>query len=419
MGFADTYIEKRVLFHPFIQHLPSADLRIIVVIPCFNEPDIEEILNDLRNCSPTISPVEIIIHVNSPANSQKDISDQNEKTYSDLQSLLPEISESHKQFYVIFNSNLPEKHAGAGLARKIVMDEAIHRFNSINRPDGIIVSIDADTRCNKNFLSEIERHYDNNPGISGSNVYFEHPLKGNKFKKEIYEAIIKYELYLRYYRQCIKFTRYPYSFHTIGSTFNIKASVYTSQGGMNKKKAGEDFYFLQKIFPLGNFSEINTTTLYPSPRPSDRVPFGTGPAISQIIANDMNLNTYTFESFLLLKMHFSNVPALFGINDFDLRSFLERIPEPLRSFLINTSFELKVKEINENCANNKSFVKRYFRWFNSFQILKYLNHSHKDHFRQIPVKKASDAYFLMVHNKITSELSDMESLHLFREIERG
>jgi len=42
---------------------------------------------------------------------------------------------------------------------------------------------------------------------------------------------------------------------------------------MNRKQAGEDFYFIQKLMPLGGYFALNSTAIYPSPRESSRVPF--------------------------------------------------------------------------------------------------------------------------------------------------
>ena len=92
-----------------------------------------------------------------------------------------------------------------------------------------------------------------------------------------------YELHLRYLNLFSRFTGFPYAYHTIGSCFGVRAETYASQGGMNKRKAGEDFYFLHKIIPLGEFREINNTCVIPSPRESDRVPFGTGAAIGKYL----------------------------------------------------------------------------------------------------------------------------------------
>ena len=78
---------------------------------------------------------------------------------------------------------------------------------------------------------------------------------------------------------------FPFAFHTIGSSMAVRASSYMRQGGMNKRKAGEDFYFQQKIIPLCGFTECNSTVVYPSPRPSYRVPFGTGRAMLGYLQN--------------------------------------------------------------------------------------------------------------------------------------
>ena len=75
------------------------------------------------------------------------------------------------------------------------------------------------------------------------------------------------------------FAGLPYSYHTIGSAFAVTAKAYARQGGMNRRKAGEDFYFINKLIKGENFGEITNTTVFPSPRTSNRVPFGTGKAI--------------------------------------------------------------------------------------------------------------------------------------------
>ena len=51
---------------------------------------------------------------------------------------------------------------------------------------------------------------------------------------------------------------------------------------MKAKNGGEDFYFLQDALKIGKIIALNST-VYPSSRASERVPFGTGPKIKQII----------------------------------------------------------------------------------------------------------------------------------------
>ena len=75
--------------------------------------------------------------------------------------------------------------------------------------------------------------------------------------------IAAYELHLRYYTHGLRFSNLPYSFQTVGSAMAVRCSAYQKQGGMNKRKAGEDFYFIQKIIALGGYSELNSTTVFP------------------------------------------------------------------------------------------------------------------------------------------------------------
>lgn len=90
---------------------------------------------------------------------------------------------------------------------------------------------------------------------------------------------MKYELYLRYYRLALEYTGHPHAYHCIGSAFAVRTLDYVAQGGMNKRQAGEDFYFLQKLIATGRYATLQSTQVYPSPRFSGRTPFGTGQAV--------------------------------------------------------------------------------------------------------------------------------------------
>jgi hypothetical protein len=106
---------------------------------------------------------------------------------------------------------------------------------------------------------------------------------------EVFDAVANYELHQRYYLLAVRYTGYPYAFHTVGSCFAVRAEAYCRAGGMSRRQAGEDFYFIQKLAGQGGFTECRSTSVYPSPRPSDRVPFGTGPDISrQIVGGQLD-----------------------------------------------------------------------------------------------------------------------------------
>src|SRR3972149_3134037 len=269
MAFAGLYLAKQA-FTQIIEEKPPGQLRFIVVIPCYNEPFLLKTLDSLNSCIPPKSLLEVILVFNSAINTPGNIKQVNQDTIGSVKNWI-ENTPSFFKTHIINFTDLPEKYAGVGLARKIGMDEAVRRFNYLNNKDGVIISFDADATCDTNYFIEIEHFYDKYPNANGCTVYFEHPISGDEFSKEVYNGIIQYEMYLRYFIQGLKYSGYPFAFHTVGSCFTVKAQAYVKQGGMNRKKAGEDFYFLQKVFPLGQFYRLNTTRVIPSPRPSNRV----------------------------------------------------------------------------------------------------------------------------------------------------
>ena len=67
-------------------------------------------------------------------------------------------------------------------------------------------------------------------------------------------------------------------------------------GGMKIRKAGEDFYFLQELAKTSGVGVIEKKLVFPSPRISERTPFGTGQAVKDIIAGK-NLSEVSDEAF--------------------------------------------------------------------------------------------------------------------------
>lgn len=422
MGFADFYFERQRNFQVKIQEQPQKDLKYIVVIPCFNEYNFIETLNSLWKADRIEKAIEIIIVINSAETARSNIIDHNRKTYNEVRNWIENHQSSLLRFFVLLEENLPRKFAGAGLARKIGMDQAIARFNHIDNSDGVILSMDADSKVRSNYFTEIDAHFEKYPKINTITTYFEHPLYGDEFKNEVYEAISKYELYLRYYKLAMHYTGFPYAYYTIGSCFGISAKSYVKQGGMNRKQAGEDFYFLHKIFPLGHAYEINTTCVYPSSRPSDRVPFGTGPMIQSLINSpDEVFLTYSLESFNDIKIFFDKIDKLFNINHKDLGKLMEEFPKPVVIFLQQNNFNAAIEEINQNSSSLKTFTKRFFQWFDAFRLLKFLNFSHESYYRKSDLlNEAMELYNLISDKGIKeSEINYKNLVESYRSLERN
>ena len=420
MGFANQYFEKQKDFTFYIKTEPQNDLQFIIVIPCFYENKLIDSLESLYNCSRPDGSVEIIVVINSSSKDDNKVKEQNLKTYNEAKEWIKGHSDKKFHFHFIYVPELPPKYTGAGLARKIGMDEAVWRFNLLQNSNGVIISFDADSICDKNYLVEIENNYNKYPFVNGSSIYFEHPLSGDDFPDNIYRAITLYELHLRYYIQSLRYITFPFAYHTVGSCFTAKALTYVKQGGMNKRKAGEDFYFLHKIIPLGNYTDINSTRVVPSPRPSHRVPFGTGPAINRyIMTNEAGFMTYNPNSFKDLKEFFRMVPGLFKQKQIDINIKIEKLPRPVKEFLQKINADHKINEVNNNSANINSFSTRLFNWFNAFTVLKYLNFCAEKYYPQVNVISAANTLLRKLDLLPREKLNEPELLKLLRHYEKN
>jgi hypothetical protein len=410
----DRYYERFGALERQIERPPRPDLGIIVVIPCFDEIALLDSLESLRACEPPRCSVEVIVVVNSSVTASEQALRQNRAAL--VEGLEWAAGKADPGFQVFFLNfpNLPEKHAGVGLARKIGMDEAARRFDDLGRPDGVIVCFDADTECDPNYLVAIEQHFREHPGTPGCSIYFEHPLSG-PYISRIYRAITLYELHLRYYVQALRFTDFPHAHHTIGSSMAVRAGVYKKQGGMNKRQAGEDFYFLHKIIPLGGFTDLATTRLIPAPRNSHRVPFGTGKAVGDFLRQG-GLKTYPLEAFVDLRQFFGNVLRL-GIEAFDQT---EPLPPSVASFLTQKEFSAALEEMRRKYSSKRTFLKRFFQWFNGFEAMKFVHHA-RDKFygeREIPAEARKLAQLAWPEERVPGASRPKDLLLFFRAKER-
>lgn len=379
--FAKKYIDKNSVFDRFIEEPINKAVSMIIVIPCLNEPDIISTLESLSKCNKIASVCEVIVIINDSETSSIEIKTFNLKTLNKIELWKSQNFKQDIKLFPIYVPSIKEKYAGAGMARKIGMDEAIRRFNDINKPDGVIVSLDSDCLVSPNYLEQIEITF-KNKNCFASTINFEHRLDEEIDDKQK-KGIKLYEDYLHYYKNALDYIGFPDSIYTIGSAFAVRAEAYIKQGGMNRRKAGEDFYFLNKLTKLGKIAEINNAFVYPSARVSDRVPFGTGAAMTKWMDNRDNLAiTYCFDAFADLKILFDIIDSFWNESTENLNKSLCVIPDILSIYLDSIQFNQRINEIKSNCSSVESFRKRFFQFFDAFIILKYLNFAHQNGYQK-------------------------------------
>jgi hypothetical protein len=308
------------------------------------------------------------------------------------------------------------RDGGVGLARTTGMDEAGRRFTQIDKTDGVIVNLDADCKVAKNYLVSINSELLINSQRSACSIYFEHQ-KGNDDRLD--EFITWYELHLRYFLQAIKFAGFPFAYQTVGSSIAVKALSYIKAGGMNRRQAGEDFYFIQKLVPQGGYFALNTTVVYPSARVSSRVPFGTGATISRLTADkSTELLSYNVQAFRDLHYLFSSVDSFFTSGDEEIESDYSKLPEGIKSFIDIYEWKEKIAELKGNTSGLQSFRKRFFGWFNMFKIVKYLNLVHQKTFNKVSISKSAGELLKVLGSDFQSDDPE-ELLTFYRELEKG
>lgn len=387
---------------------------MFVTIPCHDEPNLLATLRSLTACQLPAEPVGVIVVVNCSEDAPPDVKARNEATFLEARDWAS--THSHKQLrFQIFNFEaLPRKRAGVGLARKIAMDEAARQLEMAGNPAGVIACLDADTLVQPNYLCVLRDFFAQNPACQAAGIYYEHPLEGTDFQADVYGAIARYELHLRYYVWALRRAGLAAATQTVGSAMAVRADAYRAQGGMNSRQAGEDFYFLHKFTSLGSgaFGEIVGTTVIPSPRTSHRVPFGTGRAVGEMLAGQDFL-TYSPLIFKDLASFLSNADALLS-GTTDVRQL--PLPTSVASFLEQENFEEKLAEICAHTASPAAARKRFFRWFDPFRAMKFVHHARDLFYPNVPVEEAA-ATWLAVQKQPPTKLDARSLLLIFRQMD--
>jgi len=406
------YLQQKTLYPPLIHRRISKNLGLIVVIPAYNEPQLLRSLMALKRCQLHYWDVEVIVVINDAEKDTPAIKKTNQQVFEQAKNWSVKNSTPRLQYRILYQEDMPDKFAGVGLARKIGMDEACYRFEKIKKKNGIIICFDADSSCQPNYFQAIEEHFKKYTKSAACSIHFEHPLTGAEYEPEVYEAIAAYELHLRYFINAQRWAGAPFAYQTIGSSMAVRSRHYQKQGGMNKRKAGEDFYFLHKFISVGKCSNLKTTTVIPSPRMSDRVPFGTGKAVKEILENREAYNTYHPQTFKDLKALFKIVPSLFTTPFLEIK---EKLSPCLNEFLDLQQVEQKLDEIKGNTTTAKAFTKRFYHWFNAFLLMKFA-HFARDHYYENVVVGEAASWLLEELSGASNDLSIKELLIEYRSL---
>ena len=377
-----------------------------IVVPAVAEyKNIIALLNSLaENVFSKSYKVVTIFVINNVTSSSEEVKVDNQKALKLLKAILNNDSSYHPVVQK-FNSSglfigfidassedreLPEKTGGVGHARKIGIDLALTVFDYSEEGKKILICLDADCTVEKNYIEEIVNHF-NASKMNVAVINYEHSLSGDD---DNVKAIICYEIFLRYYELGLRYAGSQYAFQPVGSAMACDYEAYIKIEGMNKQKAAEDFYFLEKLAKHYKINKINSTKVYPSARKSWRVPFGTGQRINRFHSKSQNeYLLYDPESFNILKKWLKLFHSEKNFTGKDYLQEATKINSELCNFLAGQNFKEDCDKILTNSKNDRQLKIQKLRWFDGFRTLKLIHHLRDTAFPLINMFDALDILF--------------------------
>jgi hypothetical protein len=363
-----SYLKKRGILGPWkIKPLISRTFNQAIVIPAYSEfkflPLTLESIN--KNKPELLNQTLVVVVVNNANNPPKSIKENNQLT-------LQKLNSNNYQFTLAAvdaassGLELSLKHAGVGLARKIGMDLALPHLTS---PQSLLFCTDADTQVSPDYLSKVKQIF-KSQNTSAAVIGFSH-LKSQD--SAINDAIGQYEKFLKTTAEKMQRAGSPYGYVSMGSTIVCTAEAYCAVGGMPRKKATEDFYFLQELTKYCGVHIISETLVFPSPRPISRVYLGTGFRMEQMQNGfDIAKLFYSEGAFWYLSQWLQLGSHAWEVNLKDLFKNTNTIHPNLVEFLKLESIEDIWSKIQKNAPSKSHFAGQFHRWFDGLKTIRFL-----------------------------------------------
>ncbi len=277
---------------------------------------------------------------------------------------------------------IPDRDGGVGTARKIGMDAALQIIDARAANGGLICCLDADTLVEKNYLSSV-RTYFSRSGDPAAVTGYAHQKPDDP---ALLAAICCYEIFLRSYVIGLSFAGSPYAFHSIGSTMSCTSEGYVAVRGMNRRQAAEDFHYLNKLAKIGRIGVISETTVFPSARPSKRVPFGTGQRMIRFLTGGTDeYRLYDPRIFEILGKWLASMETA---PDRDPEAILVescRNHAHLETYLRMNRFAADWLVIRQNSRDPGQLRRQFHVWFDGLKTLRLVHHLSRSAFPLVPM----------------------------------
>jgi hypothetical protein len=357
--------------HDTLQAPPGQHHQHCLVIPAYRESP--ALVNKLLELGQRQNHLLIILVLNHP--SPETSADPNRGLRQQLNQLPAAGTASSGQLYGLTDTSqllLVERpqglapDEGVGLARKIGCDIALALYRAGQLGSHWINTTDADTWLPAGYFTGQDR--------ASPAVAITHPFRHRPADNPVTDlAMSLYDLRLHYYVLGLQFVGSGYAFHTIGSCISVTCEAYAAVRGFPRRSAGEDFYLLNKVAKLGRIAKPQGPVIDIDARLSDRVPFGTGPAVASLAVAESPLSATLFynpDSFLALKTTLEVLPLIYQADSLEP---LRQTHSAAAQVLADLNVEKALRHCRKSSSDYDNWHKHFSNWFDGFRTLKFIH----------------------------------------------
>jgi hypothetical protein len=359
----------------------------VLTVPVYDEGD--SFLELLSSVATGQGTALVIAVVNAREDSDAPVIDRNRQLLSRLRDTYPVVQEPgvsatlHSarfgELLCIDRSSrarLPRKQ-GVGLARKIAGDLALALCATGKIASRWIHLTDADATLPRDYFARSDGLED--PGRLCAAVY---PYRHHSDRSDLARAGELYEMYMRHYVLGLQAAGSPFAYHSIGSTIAVDAGAYAAVRGVPRRHGAEDFHLLNKLAKQGSIARLGGAPILLDARASQRVPFGTGPAIRREIESRQTLRPFFHpQSFLYLAALLSTLEPALRCDSAEQGMALLRAegvrrsldPELVQALGLSLEFESMLRESLSRSADPRVRLRDFHIRFDALRTLQLLH----------------------------------------------
>jgi len=394
-------------------------LQMVVVIPALAERDhLFETLSALASSSEGVQAATLVIVV---VNNQAPPRTSAKQLQNNLETLeLLRSGQPHKSLGCLNlawidaatpGHALPENE-GVGFARKLGLDHGLHLLAEKDGNHSVLVSMDADAPPARGYLDALTAFYAGDKRWAGYAAYLHtFPEGGNQA-----ELVAAHEIYMRYHETGLRYAGSPYAYPALGSIISCTTKAYAASAGMNRRLAGEDFYFMQQLTKTGNIRPVPYALVFPSGRISARTPFGTGRSVAGYqFDSSLDIALPQFQCFKFLGQLFHLILHNAHRPGSELTALSLSIHPELAAFLEKNRFQDTWQTLTRHHPDLDKRIAQFHIWFDGLRTIQFFHHLRDAGFPEIPARTALPQLFDAL-SMVRTEISGTDFLNTLREI---